>query len=449
VYSKFTTVTPKEAVIWLDTKNSHNRPISQSTVERYTQEILAGRWKSNGQAIVFSDTGQLLNGQHRLKAVVAANRSIETLIVWGVSDSAFDTIDDGNKRSLADILAIKDEYKPALLSAGVRFLWIYSTGQVATKDLRRGTIATKPLLEKTLDKHPGLRQSTKYYSMLKSRPGGMLIPAGMAIGLHYLFSLVDERSSSYPRASSTPDRWKERVFLEYYQLRHVLLYGNDLECFRSGSAVAEACLRSGHASSRNRKSSQEADEGSPMKTFSEKILERRRKIKNRRNTIISVIVVTVISLATDSYLVWHEHKRNTPNWMEGASVDGGLHEHVQFIDRDDPEVPFAATINGEHWDFVRVDHFLDGNGKQAGRTQAMTTCDKRVITYIPSDDRALLRTNIMHEIFHAGACLHGGDTWWNSEEPTGDFHPGVYHLGWFMHNFLHDNRQFAEWLAEE
>lgn len=195
MYSKFTTVTPKDAVLWLDTKNAHNRPISESTVERYTQEIKAGRWKYNGSSIVFSKEGFLLDGQHRLKAVVAANKSIETLIVWGVEDAAFDTIDDGNKRSLADVLAIKKEYKPALLSAGVRFLWVYATGQIETRDLRRGQIATKPLLEKTLEKNPGLRQSTKYYSMLKARTGGLLIPAGMAIGLHYLFALVEEKKA--------------------------------------------------------------------------------------------------------------------------------------------------------------------------------------------------------------------------------------------------------------
>lgn len=195
MFTKVQSIAPKQATEWLDTKNAHNRPISQSTVERYTQEIKAGRWVNNGQAIIFGKSGNLLNGQHRLKAIVAANRAIEAVVIYGIEDSTFDTIDDGNKRSLGDVLAIKDEYKPALLSAGVRFLWIYATGQVATKDLRRGTIATKPLLEKTLDKHPGLRQSTKYYSMLKARVGGMLVPAGMAIGLHYLFSLVDERKA--------------------------------------------------------------------------------------------------------------------------------------------------------------------------------------------------------------------------------------------------------------
>jgi hypothetical protein len=95
MYSKFTTVTPKEAVLWLDTKNARNRPISKSTVERYTQEMAAGHWVSNGQPLIFSVSGQLINGQHRLKACVASGKQFDTLIVWGVDDSAFDTIDDG------------------------------------------------------------------------------------------------------------------------------------------------------------------------------------------------------------------------------------------------------------------------------------------------------------------------------------------------------------------
>jgi hypothetical protein len=195
MYMKVMTITPQEALLWLGTKNHRNRPVSESTVERYTQEIKAGRWKVNGQSISFGKSGNLLNGQHRLKAIIAANKAIESVVVYGVDDDTFDTIDDGNKRSLADVFAVKQEYKPMLLSAGVRFLWVYATGQIETRDLRRGTIATKPLLEKTLDKHPGLRQSTKFYSMLKARPGGLLIPAGMAIGLHYLFALVDEKKA--------------------------------------------------------------------------------------------------------------------------------------------------------------------------------------------------------------------------------------------------------------
>jgi hypothetical protein len=195
MYSKVMTITPTEATLWLDTKNTRNRPISQSTVDRYCQEIKQGNWKNNGQAIIFGKNGMLLNGQHRLKAVVAANKAIETLVVWGVENEAFDTIDDGNKRSLADVLHIDGETNSNLLSSGVRFLWVYATGQVETRDLRRGKIATKTLLQETLQKHPKIRSSVKFYSMIKARPGGLMIPAGMAIGLHYLFSLVNENKA--------------------------------------------------------------------------------------------------------------------------------------------------------------------------------------------------------------------------------------------------------------
>ena len=195
MYSKVMTITPKEAREWLDTKNSKNRPISENAVAKYCQEMKDRRWKLNAQGLIFGRSGNLLNGQHRLLACIRANVPFETMVTWGVEDDTFDTIDDANSRSLADVLHIKGETGSMLLSAGLRFLWIYSRGEIERRDLRKGQIATKPLLEATLDKNPRIRQSVKFYSMLKARPGGLLIPAGMAIGLHYLFSLVDEKKA--------------------------------------------------------------------------------------------------------------------------------------------------------------------------------------------------------------------------------------------------------------
>lgn len=195
MYTKVTTISPQEAALWLNTKNSKNRPISENAVSKYAQEMKEGRWRLNGQGIIFNQSGQLANGQHRLLACVRSNTPFSSLVTYGVADDAFDTIDDCNSRSLADVLHIKGESSSLLLSAGVRFLWIYATGEIERRDLRKGKIATKPLLEATLDKNPRIRGSVKFYAMLKKRPGGLLIPAGMAIGLHYLFSLVDEKKA--------------------------------------------------------------------------------------------------------------------------------------------------------------------------------------------------------------------------------------------------------------
>ena len=195
MYTKVMTITPEEARLWLDTKNSKNRPISENAVLKYAQEMKQGRWKLNGQSVIFNKTGQLANGQHRLLACVRSNTPFETVVTWGMEDEAFETIDDCNTRSMGDVLHIRGEANPTLLSAGLRFLWLYVRGEIEHKDLRRGQVCTKPLLQSTLDKNPKIRGSVKFYSMLKARPGGLLISAGMAIGLHYLFSLVDEKKA--------------------------------------------------------------------------------------------------------------------------------------------------------------------------------------------------------------------------------------------------------------
>ena len=39
MYTKVMTVTPEEARLWLDTKNSNNRPISENAVLKYSQEM--------------------------------------------------------------------------------------------------------------------------------------------------------------------------------------------------------------------------------------------------------------------------------------------------------------------------------------------------------------------------------------------------------------------------
>ena len=99
-------------------------------------------------------------------------------------------------------------------------------------------------------------------------------------------------------------------------------------------------------------------------------------------------------------------------------------------------------INGQVWDLVPVDRFDDET--EYGETD----CDNQEIDYLASSDPSELREALWHEIFHAGACVHGGDQWWNSIHPTDDDHPGIYHLADFMHNFTRDNKEFVTWAAE-
>lgn len=203
MYTTVATVTPREAKEWLETKNFHNnRPMSEATVRKYSQEMKAGRWKVNGESIIFSASGRLLNGQHRLKACIMANVPFTTVLVKGADDDTFDTIDDGKSRNLGDVLAIRGEHGAYALASGLRFVWEYGSGQFLSHGGSRKIISTKQLLEKLLDKHQGLRASAKLCKALEKKPGGLLLPPSLSIGLHYLFSLVhaekaDEFFSSF------------------------------------------------------------------------------------------------------------------------------------------------------------------------------------------------------------------------------------------------------------
>ena len=83
--------------------NVHNRNMSREPLKN---AIMNGEWKLNGAAIVFSDDGVLLDGQHRLKACVDTGIPIDTIVVRGVSHYAQITMDTGKKRNVVDYLKL-------------------------------------------------------------------------------------------------------------------------------------------------------------------------------------------------------------------------------------------------------------------------------------------------------------------------------------------------------
>lgn len=84
-----------------------NRKVSKLLVERYADAMRKGQWQAqNGETIKISKDGKLLDGQHRMHAVVESNKSIQFLVVRDVPFEAFVTIDSGKARSAGDVASI-------------------------------------------------------------------------------------------------------------------------------------------------------------------------------------------------------------------------------------------------------------------------------------------------------------------------------------------------------
>lgn len=98
-------ITPTIAKIWLE-KNANNRPLRQGVVNAYAEDMLHNRWEVNAQPIVFGRAGELLDGQHRLNAIVKANVPVYMMVVNDAPSSKL--YDVGLRRSTPDILRFKD-----------------------------------------------------------------------------------------------------------------------------------------------------------------------------------------------------------------------------------------------------------------------------------------------------------------------------------------------------
>jgi len=105
-YSQVMNITPSMAQRWLEGANTANRKLSLAYAEKLAEEIRCGRWMLTHEGIAFSPHGVLLDGQHRLQAIVLADKPI-TMVVWfNISTDALLAINCGKARSIADTLML-------------------------------------------------------------------------------------------------------------------------------------------------------------------------------------------------------------------------------------------------------------------------------------------------------------------------------------------------------
>lgn len=110
------TITPEVASFMLS-KNLYNRQLRPRVVERYAKDIIENRWQSQtGETIKISTIGTLLDGQHRLHAIVKANKPVVMTIASEIDESAFEVIDTGAKRTGGDALHFAGVKNGQLLS---------------------------------------------------------------------------------------------------------------------------------------------------------------------------------------------------------------------------------------------------------------------------------------------------------------------------------------------
>ena len=180
-------LTPQRAAELLE-HNKINRPISDSHVSRLERQIIGNKWRFNGDTIKISETGDVLDGQHRLWAVMGAKKPIETIVVTGIAREAFATIDTLRKpRSGADVLALSgaERYRNITASA-IQWLIRYQRGVISTFRDPTNRVENSDI-EESFAAHPGIAQAVERCMAMRS----MVNPAIVAF-LYYVLTNKNE-----------------------------------------------------------------------------------------------------------------------------------------------------------------------------------------------------------------------------------------------------------------
>jgi len=171
-------VTPTEAKQWLETKRSDKRSNRQQ-VRSYAEDMRAQRWMPNGDPIIFGQSGRLLSGVMRLQACVEADTAFPCLIIRGIDDAHFETIDSVRRRTVGDILTIRKEPNGRMLGAALVVLWRYANDDYVTP---KRSPSAHALLQ-VLENNPGIRDSMKL-----AQGASRFMSIAVAGALHYLFT---------------------------------------------------------------------------------------------------------------------------------------------------------------------------------------------------------------------------------------------------------------------
>jgi hypothetical protein len=131
-----TTMIKPEMALRLLKLNTGNRAVQIRHVDFLANEIKNNRFKQTGETIKISKTNKLVDGQHRLMAIVKANRGVILTICSGVEDDTFNVIDTGRVRSSADVLFTHGLKNANNLASAVRYSLMLKNNQTNTKGVR-------------------------------------------------------------------------------------------------------------------------------------------------------------------------------------------------------------------------------------------------------------------------------------------------------------------------
>jgi hypothetical protein len=98
-------VTPALARRIIELNHANNRNLTDGRVDNYSRDMRLGQWRERtGQPLGVSTEGRILNGQHRMHAVVKSGMTLRFDICFGIDDEVMPVIDAHRPRTDRDVI---------------------------------------------------------------------------------------------------------------------------------------------------------------------------------------------------------------------------------------------------------------------------------------------------------------------------------------------------------
>lgn len=195
-------VTPEMAERWLKS-NTVNRSIRETKVNQYAADMKAGRWTHSADMICFSTDGLLLNGQHRLLAVVASGCTVTFPVQRNVPAEAMQNMDTGAARKVSDVLRWRGEVNTPLLGSAAKMSILIADGRIY-KNAKVQAVSHGEITD-FVDLNPSLRDSVAVAQHAYQR-GVDCPPTALAVSHHLIWE-----ANSYEAATGFLERLATRV----------------------------------------------------------------------------------------------------------------------------------------------------------------------------------------------------------------------------------------------
>lgn len=169
-----------------------NRPLRERHVFRYVGMMSRGEWQLTHQGIAFDAKGDLVDGRHRLEAIVRSGVTVRMKVTRNIDLATIHLVDGGVRRNLADSLEIMGEKQPKVLATLINALHKIEVAESQSVSAARNATPERTAAIKLLEANPGLRESIataeRCYRALR-------FPKGMAGALYYDMSSADSQEA--------------------------------------------------------------------------------------------------------------------------------------------------------------------------------------------------------------------------------------------------------------